>query len=203
MSRPGASVRTYQVCWAGSKGCEPAVSPGQRWALTPRLGLVSRGPGHCGSPGYLTPSQCRLSPGSGWALPCVRRTVHPGGHVLRRSSQSLRLQRKGCGGVSGALGRGWQPVGWTPEGPVLAPLTALGLHPSSLCPHQWSVLGLPTVPGPGQLHLETLSHRLLCQGRRDPHGTPAPLRWSNCRSWAPLFHPAPEVPQLPPDAWGG
>ena len=41
------------------------------------------------------------------------------------------------------------PVGWTPEGPVLAPLTALGLPSSHLCPHQWSVFGLPTVPGPG------------------------------------------------------
>lgn len=47
------------------------------------------------------------------------------------------------------MGRGWRPVGWTPEGPVLAPLTALRLPSSRLCPHQWSVLGLPTVPGPG------------------------------------------------------
>ena len=42
-----------------------------------------------------------------------------------------------------------EACGLDPEGPVLAPLTALGLHPSSLCPHQWSVLGLPTVPRPG------------------------------------------------------
>ena len=55
----------------------------------------------------------------------------------------------GGGGGLGAMGRGWRSVGWTPEGPVLAPLPALGLPSSRLCPHQWSVLGLPTVPGPG------------------------------------------------------
>ena len=35
----------------------------------------------------------------------------------------------------------------------------------------------------GQLHL--------------PHGTPVPLRWSNCRSWVPLCHAALEVPPFP------
>ena len=119
--------------------------------LTSRLGAVSQGPGHCGSPGFPTPSQSRVSPGRRWALSSSRRTVHPGGRVLRRSSQSPRLQRKGRWGVvvSWAMGRGWRPVGWTPEGPVLAPLTALGLPSSRLCPHQWSVLGLPIVPGAG------------------------------------------------------
>ena len=93
--------------------------------------------------------------------------------------------------------------GLDPEGPVLSLLTALGLHPSSLCPISGLFLASPWCQDLGQLYLETLSHRLPCQGMGDPHGTPAPLRWSNCRSWAPLFHPAPEVPQLSPDAWGG
>ena len=123
------------------------MRPGQRWALTSRLEAISRSSGHCGSPGFPTSSQCRVSPERRWALFNCRRTIHPG--VLRRSSQSLRLQRKGRQGVSGALGRGWRPVGWTPEGPVLLHLTALGLHPSSLCPHQWSALSLLSVPGPG------------------------------------------------------
>ena len=154
MFYPGGHEQTWGQCnWlhrdANVKGCELALRPGQRWALTSRLEAISRSSGHCGSPGFPTSSQCRVSPGRRWALFSVRRTIHPCGRVLRRSSQSLRLQSKGRREVSGALGRGWRPVGWTPEGPVLLHLTALGLHPSSLCPHQWSALSLPTVPGPG------------------------------------------------------
>ena len=154
MFYPGGHEQTWGQCnglhsGAYAKGCEQALHPGQRWALTSRLEAISRSSGHCGSPGFPTSSQYRVSPGRRWALFSGRRTIHPGGRVLRRSSQSLRLQRKGRRGVSGALGRGWRPVGWTPEGPVLVHLTALGLHPSSLCPHQWSALSLLSVPGPG------------------------------------------------------
>ena len=56
-------------------------------------------------------------------------------------------------------------------------LTALGLHPSSLCPHQWSALSLPTVPGPGQLHLDTLSGEPLdssVSGGKTPVGPQSP-----------------------------
>ena len=171
--------------------------------MTPRLGLVSRGPGHCGSPGFLTPSQHRLSPGRGWALSSVRRTVHPGGRVLRRSSQSLRHHRKGGGESLGLWGAG---------GGLWAGLQkALSFSTSQhwactlvLCvPISGLFLASPLCQDLGQLYLETLSHRLPCQRMGDPHGTPVPLRWSNCRSWAPLFHPALEVPQLSPDAWGG
>ena len=154
MLSPGGHEQTLGQCnglhrGAKAKGCELAVRPGQRWRLTSRLEAIGRSSGHCGSPGFPTSSQYRVSPGRRWALFSGRRTIHPCVRVLRRSSQSLRLQRKGRWEVSGALGRGWRPVGWTPEGPVLLHLTALGLHPSSLCPHQWSALSLPAVPGPG------------------------------------------------------
>ena len=69
--------------------------------------------------------------------------------MLRRSSQSSRLQRKGRWGGLWGYGERVVACGLDPEGPVLAPLTALWLPSSRLCPHQWSVLGLPTVPGPG------------------------------------------------------
>ena len=75
------------------------------------------------------------------------------------------------GGGLGAMGRGWRPVGWTPEGPVLAPLPALGLPSSRLCPHQWSVLGLPTVPGPGAAPPgDSVTHAPLSGDGRPPWG---------------------------------
>lgn len=78
--------------------------------------------------------------------------------------------------------------GLDPRRPVLPHLSALGLHPSSLCPHRWSALGLPTAPGPG--------------AAPPPPSDPVPLRWSNCRSWVPLCHAALEVPFLSQDALG-
>ena len=170
------------------------MRPGQRWRLTSRLEAISQSSGHCGSPGFPTSSQCRVSPGRRWALFSGRRTIHPGGRVLRRSSQSLRLQSKGRREVSGALGRGWRPVGWTPEGPVLLHLTALGLYPSSLCPHQWSALSLSAVPGPGQLHLETLS----LEGR--PPWDPSPPEMEQLQK---LGSSVLEVPLVSQEALGG
>ena len=111
--------------------------------------------------------------------------------------------KEGLWGVSGALGRGWRPVGWTQKA-LFLPLSQHWGCTLVLCvPISGLFLASPLCQDLGQLYLETLSHRLPCQRMGDPHGTPVPLRWSNWRSWAPLFHPAPEVPQLSPDAWGG
>ena len=83
---------------------------------------------------------------------------HPSRWTCAQEELSVpEASKEGLAGGLGALGRGQRLVGWTPEGPVLLHLTALGMHPSSLCPHQWSALSLPTVPGPGQLYLDTLS----------------------------------------------
>ena len=97
------------------------------------------------------------------------------------------------GGVSGALGRGWRPVGWTPEGPVLLHLTALGLHPSSLCPHQWSALSLPAVPGPGAAP----PGDSVGEGR--PPWDPSPPETEQLQKLVPV----PEVPLLSQDTLGG
>ena len=103
---------------------------------------------------------------------------HPSRWMCAQEELSVpEASKEGPAGGLGALGRGWRPVGWTPEGPVLLHLTALGLHPSSLCPHQWSALSLPTVPGPGQLHLETLSGEPLgssVSGGKTPVGLQSP-----------------------------
>ena len=196
MLSPGGHEQTLGQCnglhrGAKAKGCELAVRPGQRWALTSRLEAISRSSGHCGSPGFPTSSQCRVSPGRRWALFSGRRSIHPGGRVLRRSSQSLRLQSKGRREVSGALGRGWRPVGWTPEGPVLLHLTALGLHPSSLCPHQWSALSLPTVPGPGAAP----PGDSVGEGR--PPWDPSPPETEQLQKLVPLFRKFPSFPRKP------
>ena len=138
-------------------------------------------------------------------LSSSRRTVHPGGRMLRRSSQSLRLQRKGrWGGVVSGL---WGEGGGLWAGPQKALFLPLSQHwgcPQVVCvPISGLFLASPRCQDLGQLHLETPSHRLPCQGMGDPPGAPAPLRGSNCRSWAHLFHAAPEVPQLSSAAWGG
>ena len=103
----------------------------------------------------------------------------------------------------GLLGEG----GGLWAGPQKALFLPLSQHwgcPQVVCvPISGLFLASPRCQDLGQLHLETLSHRLPCQGMGDPPGTSAPLRWSSCRSWARLFHAAPEVLQLSPDAWGG
>ena len=104
---------------------------------------------------------------------------HPSRWTCAQEELSVpEASKEGLAGGLGALGRGQRLVGWTPEGPVLLHLTALGMHPSSLCPHQWSALSLPPCQDLGQLQPEPLSGE-----ERPPHGTPVPLRWSNCRSW--------------------
>ena len=101
----------------------------------------------------------------------------------------------------------WGEGGGLWAGPQKALFLPLSQHwgcPQVVCvPISGLFLASPRCQDLGQLHLETPSHTLPCQGMGDPPGTPAPLRWSSCRSWARLFHAAPEVLQLSPDAWGG
>ena len=75
---------------------------------------------------------------------------HPSRWTCAQEELSVpEASKKGQWGGVWGFGERVAACGLDPEGPVLAPLTALGLHPSSLCPHQWSVLGLPIVPRPG------------------------------------------------------
>ena len=171
---------------------------GQRWALTSRLEAISRGSGLCGSPGFLTSSQCRVSPGRRWALFSGRRTIHPGGRVLRRSSQSLRLQRKGQRGVSGL----WGEDGGLWAGPQKALSSSTSQH--------WACTLVLCVPISGLLSASPQCQDLgrLCQG--SPW---APLSVEGRPPWdssppgmdqlQKLCSSVPEVPLLSQDALGG
>ena len=117
-----------------------------------------------------------------------RRTIHPGGRVLRRSSQSPRLQRRASGGVSGALERGWRPVGWTTSQHWACTLVLCA--PSVVCsqpPHSARTWGS--------------SNWRLWQGRGDPLGTSTPLRWSNCRTLFPSSLCSRSSPCFPGHLW--
>ena len=157
---------------------------------------------HCGSPGFLTSSQCRVSPGGQWTLFRGRRSIHPGGRVLRRSSQSLRLQRKGRRGVSGL---------WGEDGGLWAGLQkALSFSTSQ----HWACTLVLCVPISGLLSASPQCQDLgsstwtLCQG--SPW---APLSVEGRPPWDPsppemeqlqkLCSSVPEVPLLSQDALGG
>ena len=143
-----------------------------------------------------------MSPGGQWTLFRGRRTIHPGGRVLRRSSQSLRLQRKGRRGVSGL---------WGEDGGLWAGLQkALSFSTSQ----HWACTLVLCVPISGLLSASPQCQDLgsstwtLCQG--SPW---APLSVEGRPPWDPsppemeqlqkLCSSVPEVPLLSQDALGG
>ena len=197
MFYPGGHEQTWGQCNglhrdANVKGCELAVRPGQRWALTSRLEAISWSSGHCGSPGFPTSSQCRVSPGRQWALFSGRRTIHPGGRVLRRSSQSLRLQRKGRRG--GSLGL-WGEGGGLWAGPQKALSFSTSRHWACtlvLCvPISGLLSASPQCQDLGQLHLETLS------GEGRPPWDPSPPEMEQLQKLVPLFRKFPSFARMP------
>ena len=127
---------------------------------------------------------------------------HPSRWTCAQEELSVpEASKEGPAGGLGALGRGWRPVGWTPEGPVLLHLTALGLHPSSLCPISGLLSASPQCQDLGS------STWTLCQG--SPW---APLSVEGRPPWDPsppemeqlqkLCSSVPEVPLLSQDALG-
>ena len=142
-----------------------------------------------------------MSPGGQWTLFRGRRSIHPGGRVLRRSSQSLRLQRKGRRGVSGL---------WGEDGGLWAGLQkALSFSTSQ----HWACTLVLCVPISGLLSASPQCQDLgsstwtLCQGspwtplsvEGRPPWDPSPPEMEQLQK---LCSSIPEVPLLSQDALG-